>query len=534
MNEAKERPNGSAADVPALPLFGPSIEDSVVGTWFARIGVLALLIGAAFGYRYAVDQGLIGPAARVALGALTGFALVGLGHWARSRQWFNFAHAISGGGVAILYLSVLAAQFRFDLISPALALTLLSGVALLSAWLALGYDSLPLAILATLGAFMNPFFLAADDPTGAMSYVVGVDLAVVGLAFHRSWPSLNKLALAGTVLIVMLVANDVSGAIEGLGFTTVLWVLFSVIPFVQVLRDRQTIGPVDAGLVVSVAFLFLAAGIYFLEDSGPVAVGLFSLATGAGYAAMAGLAYADARTRPVLSGVLGALAVGFVTLAAPLMVDGPTVHLIWAIEGAVLLYVAGAVDHVGARLAAGALVLAGVVGTVDVLSDYAPERLFFTPAGASIALQIVVLYASAWVAAKGAMHEELRVWVVRGLLVLANLLTLAWLSAEARAAIHRSPEFAMTTYPTTQFVLSGLWAGYSAGLIAVGVWLRQRWARYLGLATFALTLIKMVTVDLWQLETLQRTMAFVGLGVLMIACSFLYNRFRDIIAGTET
>jgi uncharacterized membrane protein len=45
--------------------------------------------------------------------------------------------------------------------------------------------------------------------------------------------------------------------------------------------------------------------------------------------------------------------------------------------------------------------------------------------------------------------------------------------------------------------------------------------------------MKMVTVDLWQLEVLQRTFAFGGLGVLMIACSFLYNRFRGLIVGDQ-
>ena len=45
------------------------IEESVVGTWFPRLGALALLLGAGFGFRYAVDRGWIGPGARVAVGS---------------------------------------------------------------------------------------------------------------------------------------------------------------------------------------------------------------------------------------------------------------------------------------------------------------------------------------------------------------------------------------------------------------------------------------------------------------------------------
>ena len=49
--------------------------------------------------------------------------------------------------------------------------------ALGSAGLAIAYDSLPLAILATLGAFMNPYFMAADEPVGALT---PMELAIPG------------------------------------------------------------------------------------------------------------------------------------------------------------------------------------------------------------------------------------------------------------------------------------------------------------------------------------------------------------------
>lgn len=531
MNQAEGTPGGSVGEKAAVNVFGPSIEDNVVGTWFARLGVLALLIGAAFGYRYAVDQGLIGPAARVALGICSGAALIAWGHWARAKGWFNFAHAVSGGGIAIVYLSILAAQYRFELISPAVALALLTGVALLSVWLALTYDSLPLAVLATLGAFLNPLFISADDPTGAMTYVVGVDLAVVSIAFFKRWSSLTKLALGGTIAIVTLVVGD-AGLVEGLGFTSVLWVLFMLVPFIQVLRDEHRIGYVDLGLVVSVGFLYLSSG-FFLLQGRPVAQGVFALVAGGLYIGLSALAYSDERTRAPLTPILGALAVGCITLATPLMLDGPTVQLMWSVEGAILLYAGGVLGQVWARGAAATLIGVGLLGTVEAISTYEPVRFLGTATSLVIALEIVVLYATAYAASRANEHEEWRVPAMQAALVVANLMTLAWLSQEVKFEVARQVD-AASAHQSTQFALSGLWGLYSAALIAAGVAFRQRWARYLGLATFGLVVVKMVTVDLWQLEVLQRTFAFGGLGVLMIACSFLYNRFRDLIVGEET
>jgi uncharacterized membrane protein len=515
-------------DAKDISVFGASIEDNVVGTWFARLGVLALLIGAAFGYRYAVDQGLIGAEARVALGVASGMALIGWGHFSRGKQWVNFAHALSGGGVAILYLSVLAAQFRFELISPALALTLLSGVALLSAWLAMSYDSLALAIMATLGAFMNPYFMSADEPVAAMSYVVGIDVGIVALAFYKRWSSLNKLALVGSVAITVLVAEDATVA-EGIGFTTVMWLLFSLIPFIQAARDDRKIGTVDVGLQVTVAFLYLGAGLFFLESSGPVDQGIFAFIAGAFYALFAVLSYLDPRTRVPLTMVMGGLAAGFITLAAPLATDGSVVHLIWGIEGALLLYVGGVMDDVVSKVAATVLITVGLLGTIDAVSTYEPKELLVSSTSVAVAAQIVVLYLAAWLVSRSGENEWRRT-AVPAMLVTASLLTLGWLSREWRFEVLRSAATS-DVYALTQFGLSTLWGVYSTGLLVVGVAFKQQWARYLGLATFGLTVMKMVTVDLWQLEVLQRTIAFVGLGVLMIGCSFMYNRFRGLIVG---
>jgi uncharacterized membrane protein len=69
----------------------PDFEEDVIGRWFPRLGALALLIGAAFGFKYAVDQGWFGPGVRVTIGFSAGIALVLLGEWTRGREWTAYA-----------------------------------------------------------------------------------------------------------------------------------------------------------------------------------------------------------------------------------------------------------------------------------------------------------------------------------------------------------------------------------------------------------------------------------------------------------
>jgi uncharacterized membrane protein len=66
-------------------------------------------------------------------------------------------------------------------------------------------------------------------------------------------------------------------------------------------------------------------------------------------------------------------------------------------------------------------------------------------------------------------------------------------------------------------------------LLAVGIAARSRGVRLLAVVVFGVTLLKMVLFDVWLLEPLHRTVAFTGLGLLLLAGSQMYHRFRDLI-----
>ena len=136
-------------------------EQILGGNWLARIGVFALIIGVGFFLKYAFDQNWLNPTARVILGTVAGLGMLGGGHYWQKR-YPTFAQAISGGGVALLYLSIFAAFTIFDLIGFYLAVVLLLTVSVGSALLALRYNSMALAIIGIIGAFIAPFILAVS------------------------------------------------------------------------------------------------------------------------------------------------------------------------------------------------------------------------------------------------------------------------------------------------------------------------------------------------------------------------------------
>jgi uncharacterized membrane protein len=75
--------------------------------------------------------------------------------------------------------------------------------------------------------------------------------------------------------------------------------------------------------------------------------------------------------------------------------------------------------------------------------------------------------------------------------------------------------------------LSFLFASYAVAMITVGFLRREALDRLLGLAALGIVVLKLYLYDIWQLDRFYRISAFVALGVLLLAASYLYSRWKD-------
>ena len=78
--------------------------------------------------------------------------------------------------------------------------------------------------------------------------------------------------------------------------------------------------------------------------------------------------------------------------------------------------------------------------------------------------------------------------------------------------------------------LSILWGLYALLLIALGIWKKKKHLRIGAIILFSFTLIKLFFYDISSLNTISKTIVFVSLGVLLLIISFLYNKYKHIIA----
>jgi len=506
------------ANIPASDRNFPSrnVEDELFGKWFPRIGALAIVLGAGFGFKYAMDQGWVGARLRVMLGILLSSVLIGIGDWTRKKEWSAYAHAITGGGVGLMYLTLWAAVGMYDLLPATVGFICLVGVSGLGCALALRHESQTLALLAVLGGFMNPFITGAStEPQGLYLYVLSIDLAVVALSFLRPWNVLEKVAF--TLSWVVLEVGGGSPRVSLLAATGI-FLLFGVLPYARVLLRKEQ-GPSDLALIPINGLLFYFA--VFVRATGemeairgPLTLGL-AIFFVAGHLIVRGREGQD----EAIGASSGAMSLIFLTLWVPVQLGASLMAFGWAIEAFVLLSVALMQRDAGLRIGGWAVLVMSAVTQLVVLAESPVSALGENYGRFVLLILIAAIYLGAYLEHTSGSFESRDAGVVG-----ANALTLFWLSSEVYAnvmnAVHPQIE-------DLHFGLSGVWGLYAAALLGAGILLRVRVVRLMSLGLFGVTIMKMALHDLWLLDTLQRLIGFLGIGVLLLASSLLYHRFRE-------
>jgi hypothetical protein len=84
-------------------------------------------------------------------------------------------------------------------------------------------------------------------------------------------------------------------------------------------------------------------------------------------------------------------------------------------------------------------------------------------------------------------------------------------------------------YEVSGGMLTMVWGLEALLLLGAGFPLRDRVQRLSGLALFMICVLKLFLYDLRELETVNRILSFIVLGVILVGVSWMYTRFRDRI-----
>ena len=80
-----------------------------------------------------------------------------------------------------------------------------------------------------------------------------------------------------------------------------------------------------------------------------------------------------------------------------------------------------------------------------------------------------------------------------------------------------------------QMILSSSWLLVSMILIILGIWKRDQIIRITAIIIFGVAILKIFLYDLSFLDTLYRIFSFIGLGIILLIASYLYQKYKKII-----
>ncbi|MCU1249697.1 MAG: Protein of unknown function transrane [Edaphobacter sp.] len=537
-----------------------SLESRIGSQLFSRIGIVALLVATTLFLKWAIDNQFIGPLGRVLAGLVAGVAIVVWSERFRHKGFDAFSYSLKAVGSGALYLSLWAAFQLYHLLPAEAALGAMILVTAWNAYMAWSQNSQILAAYALAGGFATPLLLATggNHEIFLFTYILAIDLATVILVRLRSWPRLLLGAFPATVGFFIGWYAEYYGAFnvgQPVGTTTCFIVLFFLVFVLPTIRRPQdgekTRTPIIEIFLPLGDATFAALALYsvlqdaHLHDLLPWVAVLF----GAFYLGLMRLP----QTR-VASAVHLSLAVVFLTIAIPLKASGHWITVGWLAEGVALLWVsarlsgpvseptATSVHRILRRLAIAALAL-GFCGLLiqPFWLYYSIDTAFLNSRFATSLFGIAALAASAAIALRARRHEDSAspswLQIAAGSIVALNLVAVLACVREFETAWRHTagnPEADLQK----SLAVSAFLMLYGAGLLAVGFWKRSAFIRWQALILLVFTIGKTFLYDTRDLSQGYRVLSFLGLGALLMAVSFAYQKdwlsLRDPAPNVES
>jgi uncharacterized membrane protein len=531
-------------------------EQVLGGNWLARIGVLALIIGIGFFLKYAFDNNWIGPSARIILGVIAGLIMLGAGYYWRKRYPI-MTRVLSGGGIAVLYLSIFASFATYHLVGIYVAIVFLLIISALATLLAVRYDSMALAILGILGAFFAPFILGGfgETATGVSSrnqaiqllvYLIVIDIGVLALATFRNWRWFTLLALACSLITYGFWYDEFNWQVgitaEEIGITAI-FISFVGATYLFHIAWRRVPRNFDYLLMLGNAAAYTGISLGLMWDEFQAWMGGFVLLLALFYGLLSYFAYRRNRENTRLSGFPLAIALILLTVAIPVQFrDHAPTTIAWAVEMVALVWLSLKLKIPLLRYCGYTVFVAMFWRMLifDTTVDMATFKPVLNARFLAYVFGIAATYATALILRRrretigGEWHAAATV-----LLIAASFLSIWIISFEVWQSFSNSlltaDRAARKGLENAQNLsLTAVWAVYAVAGLIVGIWRKWRYVRIGCLVLLVVPIVKVFVYDVFHLETSYRIGAFIGLGLLLLVSAYLYQRYSQIIKGVFT
>lgn len=528
------KPVMASASVPvqSAPQSSADETESAAG-WLTKIGVLAVIFGIGFFIKYAIDMGWISEWTRVIIGLGAGVLLCVLGHLWKDK-FVQYAAALTGGGIALMYFSLFASYQFYHLVPQAVALVGMVIVSAFGVYVAYERKSVALGALAIFGAYLAPIFLASgnDQQIALYAYIGLLTLVAVIISFAYYSSELLFLSFLCSVIDYSLWAakflntgNTWPAAI----FAAFLFLLLMIGGAAAFHKHHQAKTlPQDAEkyltlLAVCLGIFYSLALPILLYTHFHEYLAIMALLGSVG--AFIAYALVDRLEIKSLNYSLAFVGTGLLALACIWQFEGKLTDFILIALGLALVAAGAFLKRAELRVW-GLLTLVACVFAVLFTPYEVKEYVFILNSKFGLVLaETAALWMAGWIygqieATSAEAQAKEAAFAIGSLLL--------WFGFSWELVQYYQDPASMNTL---NLILSLWWIAYGTALIIFGAVAKSAVFKKIAIAIYALAIMKVFLYDVTRLETGYRIVSFVVLGVILLSVSYFYQHNKAKIVS---
>lgn len=324
----------------------PDMEKFIGENLINKIGISVLVLGIAFFVKYAIDKEWINEVGRIIIGLACGSILIGIAHRMRNN-YRSFSSVLVGGGITVFYFTIAFAFHQYHLLSQLSTFIVMVVITSFAVLLSVLYNRLELAILATIGGFITPFLVSSgsNNYLSLFSYLGILNTGLIALAYYKRWIPINFIAFLFTVVIysgwlLRVVWNGEAVPYQhGLLFASLFYILFIIMQLANHIKRPQQFTRYDFILLIAINSAYYAAGMILLKywNHGEWQ-GLFTAFLALLNCAMAWIFFRQQKFDRNFVFLLIGITLTFLSLTAPVQLEGNYITLFWAAECVLLFW----------------------------------------------------------------------------------------------------------------------------------------------------------------------------------------------------
>jgi uncharacterized membrane protein len=539
VSQSQPQPQPQSRPIP--PAQPTQSSEETFGKTLGIVGIFAVLFGIAFFLKYAFDTGLIGITGRLILGAGVGILGIVLGRMLKAK-YEAYSHILSGGGIGILFITAYTAHVLYDVISAPVAYIIFGIIMITSVILSVKDGKMLLAAVGVSAGFLAPLLVSfgTESFVGLFTYMLIINAGVAVISYTYRWPALHYISFIGTLISVSTWfdrVQDESSRLLFVTFITLYFIIFlaSSIFHHVVRKEMSTEG--DIAFVTVNALWYISIAYPILHPVFPDGMGIFMAIIGLMYLVVGYFSFTAHKEDKLLNAALPLIGLLFVTVAIPIHFDGSWTTVAWVIEALALCVIDFKIN--GQRLYKYALIVY-FIGLFNLAVDSAGMGVgeifipIFNERFVTYVIAILSGLLMAYVIHRATKEtpEEMEslkpVPVFLG--VVTQLITLYLFTSEIHLYFSNIDGVSTGSSGLENTIISIVWALYAAFLTIIGFAKHTKAFRVFGMVLFLLTAAR-IFLSLWELGPLYRIVTSIIFGIIALAASFLYARFKERIKG---